>query len=165
MNTVTKLVVVFVALFAFSGARANAQNVLESTIIGSTPGQIIGGVTAGGAPWQVTHARVVLLNDGSLHIQLAGLVLVSTGMNPVAQVAASLVCGGSGGAVAATSDTFPLTPDGNADFRGQLTLPSSCLAPVVIVRAVGPNGPGAFIAATGVNPASGDSAEGEFFTD
>jgi len=161
MNTVTKLVVVLVASFAFSGARANAQNVLESTIIGSTPGQIIGGVNAGGAPWQTTHARTVVLNDGSLAIHLTGLVLVNTGMSPVAHVAASLVCGGSGGAVAATSDTFDLSPEGNADFQGQLTLPNSCLAPVLIVRAVGPNGPSAFIAATGVNPASGDSAEGD----
>jgi hypothetical protein len=159
MNTVTKLVFAFVAFFAFSGARANAQTVLESTIIGSTPGQIIGGVTAGGAPWQVTKARVVLQNDGDLHIQLKGLVLVSTGTSPVAQIAASLVCGGSGGAVAATSHTFALPPDGNADFVDQLTLPTTCLAPVIIVRAVGANGPSAFIAATGVNPSAGDTSE------
>jgi hypothetical protein len=161
MNIVTKLVLVFVACFVFSGARANAQNVLESTIIGSTPGQIIGGVMAGGAPWKVTKARAVLLNDGSLTIHLTGLVLTNTGTNPVAQIAASLVCGGSGGAVAATSHTFALSPEGNADFSDQLTLPASCLSPVIIVRAVGANGPSAFIAATGVNPSAGDSAEGD----
>ena len=139
---------------------ANAQ-VLKSTIIGSSPGQTIGGVTAARAPWQVTKGRIILRNDGSFTIHLTGLVLVNTGTNPVAQVAASLVCGGSGGAVAATSQTFALSPEGNADFSDQLTLPTSCLAPVVIVRAVGPNGPSAFIAATGVNPSAGDSAEGD----
>jgi hypothetical protein len=162
MNSMTKLVLVFAAFFAFSGAPANAQSVtvLESTIIGSTPGQIIGGVTAGGAPWEVkTMARTVLKNDGLLGIELTGLVLVNTGTNPVAEIAASLVCGGSGGAVAATSHTFALSPEGNAAFSDQLTLPTTCLAPVVIVRAVGPNGPSAFIAATGVNPAAGYSSE------
>jgi hypothetical protein len=64
--------------------------------------------------------------------------------------------------VAATSHTFALSvPEGNADFSDQLTLPASCLSPVIIVRAVSANGPSAFIAATGVNPASGDSAEGD----
>ena len=137
---------------------ANAQ-VLKSTIIGSTPGQTIGGVTAARAPWQVTKGRIILRNDGSFTIQLTGLVLVN-GTNPVAHVAASLVCGGSGGAVAVTSQTFALSvPEGNADFSGQLTLPTSCLAPVVIVQVVGPNGPTIFIAATGVNPSAGDSAD------
>jgi|SRR5215472_2904330 len=137
---------------------ANAQ-VLKSTIIGSTPGQTIGGVTAARAPWQVTKGRIILRNDGSFTIQLTGLVLVN-GTNPVAQVAASLVCGGSGGAVAVTSQTFALSvPEGNADFSGQLTLPTSCLAPVVIVRVVGPDGPTIFIAATGFDPSAGDSAE------
>lgn len=137
---------------------ANAQ-VLKSTIIGSTPGQTIGGVTAARAPWQVTKGRIILRNDGSFTIQLTGLVLVN-GTNPVAHVAASLVCGGSGGAVAVTSQTFALSvPEGNADFSGQLTLPTSCLAPVVIVRVVGPDGPTIFIAATGFDPSAGDSAE------
>jgi hypothetical protein len=161
MNTMTKLVLVFVAFFAFSGVRANAQ-VFKSTIIGSTtPGLTIGGVLAARANWQVTKARIIIRNDGSFTIQLTGLVLVN-GTNPVDQVAASLVCGGSGGAVAVTSQTFALSvPEGNADFSGQLTLPTSCLAPVVIVRVVGPNGPTVFIAATGFDPSAGDSAEGD----
>ena len=157
---ISRLVILGVVtlLGVLTRSSANAQ-VLKSTIIGSTPGQTIGGVTAARAPWQVTKGRIILRNDGSFTIQLTGLVLVN-GTNPVAQVAASLVCGGSGGAVAVTSQTFALSvPEGNADFSGQLTLPTSCLAPVVIVRVVGPNGPTIFIAATGFDPSAGDSAE------
>jgi hypothetical protein len=152
MKSLIKLVVVCCVLTALSAVRVNAHDTLfRSTIIGSTPGQIIGGVLSGGAPWQVTKARVSLSKDGELEVVLRGLVLVSTGVSPVSQIAASLVCGGSGGAVAATTDTFALSTDGNSEIEQQITLPSTCLAPVVIVRAVGANGPGAFIAATGFN--------------
>ena len=152
MKSLIKLVVVCCVLTALSGANVNAQQTLfRSTIIGSTPGQIIGGVLSGGAPWQVTKARVTLGKDGELEVVLRGLVLVSTGVSPVSQIAASLVCGGSGGAVAATTNTFALSTEGNSEFEQQITLPSTCLAPVVIVRAVGANGPAAFIAATGFN--------------
>lgn len=42
MNTVTKLVLLFATVFAFSAVRANAQEKLfRSTIIGSNPGEII----------------------------------------------------------------------------------------------------------------------------
>lgn len=161
MNTLTKLVLALAVLFAFSGSNANAQQSLfRSTIIGSNPNEIIAGVTSGGASWQVSRARTSLSKSGNLRVTLRGLVLVSTGVSPVTQIAASLVCGGSGGAVAATTNAFGLTTDGNADVEQQITLPSSCLAPVVIVRAVGATGPGAFIAATGFNAATlsdGDS--------
>jgi hypothetical protein len=159
MKSMIKLVVVCCVLTALSAVRVNAQETLfRSTAIGSTPGQIIGGVLSGGAPWQVTKARISLSKkDGELEVSLRGLVLVSTGVSPVSQIAASLVCGGSGGAVAATTDAFALSTDGNSEFEQQITLPSTCLAPVVIVRAVGANGPGAFIAATGFNATTDSS--------
>jgi len=155
MKSFIKLLGVYGVLTALSGVSVNAQETLfRSTIIGSTPGEIIGGVLSGGAPWQVTKARTSLSKEGDLKVVLRGLVLVSTGVSPVSQIAASLVCGGSGGAVAATTDAFALSTDGNSEFEQQITLPSSCLAPVVIVRAVGANGPAAFIAATGFNTAT-----------
>ena len=50
-------------------------------------------------------------------------------------VAASLVCGGSGGTVAASTKAVPLSAAGNAEIEDTLTLPMSCMAPVVLVRA------------------------------
>ena len=150
MRSFIRLVLVCGVLTAWSSVSAKAQETLfRSTMIGSTPGQIIGGVLAGGAAWQVSKGRASLSEGGNLRVVVRGLVLVSTGVSPVSQIAASLVCGGSGGAVAATTDAFALSTDGNAEIAQKITLPNSCLAPVVIVRAVGANGPAAFIAATG----------------
>ena len=154
MKCLVKLVFACAVFFVFSGLSANAQVPLfQSTMIGSDPGEIIGGVNSGGAAWRVTLASISISEPQRnlliLSIHLKGLVLVSTGMSPVSQIAASLVCGGSGGAVVGTTDTFGLTADGNSDFDDEISIGSSCLAPVVIVRAVGANGPGAFIAASG----------------
>ena len=150
MKSFVRLLLVWGVFAACSTVNAQAQETLfRSTMIGSNPGQIIGGVLSGGAAWQVAKGRTSLSEDGNLRVVVRGLVLVSTGVSPVSQIAASLVCGGSGGAVAATTDAFALSTDGNAETAQKITLPNSCLAPVVIVRAVGANGPAAFIAATG----------------
>jgi hypothetical protein len=72
----------------------------------------------------------------------------------VTAVAASLVCGGTGGTVAATTGGVPLSPAGNAEIKQAIALPASCLAPAVLVRVFTPANPagsqlGPYIAATG----------------
>lgn len=145
------------------GALADDSDaILGSTLIGSSPGQVIGGVTSGGLPWTVSHGRVTLKTDGSLRLEINGLVLVSTGTTgPITEVSASLVCGGSGGTVAATTAAVPLTAAGDARIHDKISAPASCIAPVILVRVAAVNGtplaqPGPFIAATGFNNTSGD---------
>jgi|SRR5215469_3572012 len=154
MKGLVKLVFVCAVFFVFSSLSADAQPLFQSTMIGSNPGEIIGGVNSGGLAWQVSFSSTSLSepqrNIFRLSVHLEGLVLVSTGKSPVSKIAASLVCGGSGGAVVSTTDTFGLTADGNSDFDDEISIGTNCLAPVVIVRAVGANGPGNFIAASGV---------------
>jgi hypothetical protein len=94
------------------------------------------------------------LNDeGRLRADLRGLILQNLGTpGPVTTVAASVVCGG---AVAVTTDSVPLTVDGNAEIHAKLQVPSPCLGLIVLVRAAAFNGiplpvPGPGIAATGV---------------
>jgi hypothetical protein len=81
--------------------------------------------------------------------------LVGT-VGPVKEVAASLVCGGSGGTVAASTGGFPLAADGKATIFASVTLPAQCQAPAVLVRIFDPTAAanaqlGAFIALTGFN--------------
>jgi len=145
------------------GALADDNDaVLSSTLIGSIPGQVIGGVTSGGLPWAVSHGRVTLNANGNVRLDVTGLILPSLGTTgPITEVSASLVCGGSGGTVAATTAAVALSPAGDARIHDKISVPASCIAPVVLVRIAAVNGtplaqPGAFIAATGFNNTSTD---------
>ncbi len=138
----------------------NDANRFHSSIIGSSPGTSIGGVASGGAPWVVREGSASL-GAGRLEVEVSGLLLgpgapanlVGT-VGPVQMVAASVVCGGSGGTVAATTDAVSLSSLGDAHIESGITLPSTCIAPVVLVRIANPGTqPGAFIAATGLSAA------------
>jgi len=57
--------------------------------------------------------------------------------------------------VAATTDSIPLSVDGNAEIHANLQVPSPCLGTIVLIRAAAFNGiplpaPGPWIAATGL---------------
>src|SRR5467141_3851272 len=124
-----------------------------SPIVGSNPGVTIAGVKSGGAPWVVNHGFAVLNDDGRLRADVRGLILPNLGTaGPVTAVAASVVCGD---AVAATTDSVPLSADGNAEIHAKLQVPSPCLGTVVLIRAAAFNGvplpaAGPWIAATGL---------------
>ena len=130
-----------------------------STLIGSSPGQSVGGVPSAGAAWAVSKAHVTLNGGGHLQLAVHGLILVSTGnAGPVSEVSVSLVCGGSGGTVVATTGAVPLSTSGDAHIHEKITLPASCIAPVILVRAAVVNGTTPaqppFIAVSGFNSAS-----------
>lgn len=135
----------------------------ESSIVGSTPGSTIGGIASGGAPWIVARGEASVNGNGKLEVEVHGLLL-TTGApanlvgttGPVQMVAASLVCGGSGGAVAASTDAVPLSGAGNAELKDKITVPATCIAPIVLVRAfnnaaVPGSQLGPFIAVTGLD--------------
>ena len=63
-------------------------------------------------------------------------------------VSASLYCGGdSNTAAAATTKAVPLSSRGDAEINDQVTLPDTCLAPIVLIH---PNrNPHAYISVTG----------------
>ena len=115
------------------------------------------GVAAGGAPWVLKRGRVQLAADGTIKIQLRGLVIpiahgtfpANTAL-PVTTVNASLYCAPDSSGAAATTASAPISPDGNARITDTLTLPATCLAPTVLVH---PNaGLGAYIALPGWRP-------------
>lgn len=109
-----------------------------------------GAVNAAGAPWVATggNARVNLAS-GHLHFRISGLVLADT--NAVGttggnvQVMGTLVCdtngsAGGGNSVLVSTPLVPLSPQGEADFNGDLgPLPDVCVSEpdiAFLVRAV-----------------------------
>jgi hypothetical protein len=146
------------------GALADENGaLLNATLIGSAPQQVIGGVNSGGLPWTLSQGRVFLNRNGRLVLAVEKLVLTSLGTpGPITEISATLVCGGSGGTVAGTTAAATLTVAGNALISDKIAVPASCIAPVILVRAAAVNGtplaqPGPFIASTGFNNSSSDN--------
>jgi hypothetical protein len=124
-----------------------------------TSDSTIAGIAPGGAAWTVTSASVTISDAGKLKAKIKGLILPSTGTaGPVTGVQASLVCGGT---IAASTASFPLSAAGDATIKGTITLPSRCVAPIVLIQvsaATGagtiPSGAGPFIALSGFTTSS-----------
>ena len=134
---------------------AAEEFLFRSAIVGSNPNISIGGVPSGGAPWVVQQGSAALQANGKLHVEVAGLILPNLGTpGPVKNISASLVCGGTGGTVVATTDAVSLSAAGDAEIESQISVPSTCFGPVVLVRAVFNGNAGPWIAGTGSNSTS-----------
>jgi hypothetical protein len=129
---------------------AAEEFLFRSAIVGSSPNISIGGVPSGGTPWVVQQGSASLQANGKLHVEVAGLILPNLGTpGPVKNISASLVCGGTGGTVVATSDAVSLSAAGDAEIESQISVPSTCFGPVVLVRAVFNGNAGPWIAGMG----------------
>ncbi len=125
--------------------------VLNATLAPSVPSNpSLHEVAPGMAPWVLNQGEVRLRRDGRLRVHVRGLVIPSPPGDgtpgPVMTVSASLYCGNDTTAVG-TTPPVPISRSGDARIDGQLSLPSKCLAPVVLVH---PNGIATlYIAASG----------------
>lgn len=134
----------------------DGRDLLRSGLVGSMPlppagtGRTLFGVAPGGAPWVVDHdSSVRVRDDGRLDVKIRGLVIPGRG-NPVARVAATVVCNGGGVGQTVSTPAADLSPEGDGRIRADLTLPEPCLAPAVLVRvAPAAGGVGPYIAANG----------------
>ena len=128
-----------------ASGEGDGQTVLHADVAGSLPTDpALFGVTAGGAPWVVGDGDV-RLRAGRLVVRVSGLVIPTTGVNPVPELAASVVCNGS---VVATTAAVPFSTEGDARIDAPVALPDRCLAPAVLLN---PRGNAAvYIAATGI---------------
>ena len=101
------------------------------------------GIQGAGAAWQIDETRGKLRSNGDLDVKVKGLVLTSTGQNPLASFKAIVSClsidsNGDAVTVNQLTDAFPATvPGGDADFSGNVSLPSPCIAPIVFVTTAG----------------------------
>jgi hypothetical protein len=111
----------------------------------------IRGIGGGGVPWQIAAAHGELSKTGKLEVSVRGLVIVSTGVNPVPAFVAAVNCLTTAFPdTGVTRLTAPVAVGaaGDARFEAQLSLPSPCVAPIVFVGI--PAGPSLrWFAATG----------------
>ncbi len=112
-----------------STAAAGGRKVLNSTLAALPTGSlVIDGLTGGGVPWSIEAGSVKLFADGRLHVDIEGLVITATGVNPIATGKAVVTCGD---APVAETGTVPFSTDGDAEIDAIVDLPSPCLAPAV----------------------------------
>lgn len=111
----------------------------------------IDGVTPGGVPWVIDRGSARIQADGRVRVEIEGLVipiahgtLPADTARPVTTVSASVMCAGG---ASATTGSVPISEDGDARIDDSVDLPSTCLAPVVLVHPNG--GAGAYIAVSG----------------
>ena len=112
----------------------------------------IRGVNGGGVPWQIDRGRGDLSSDGRLEIRVKGLVLVSSGQNPVPMFRGVVNClttqSPDLGVNLATAPV-PASSDGDATIKATVDLPDPCVAPIVFVTSGTGPPPGNWFAATG----------------
>jgi hypothetical protein len=145
----------------------------DSGVVGSVPSTTVGGIASGGAPWTVAHGRAFVSGTGKLAVEVHGLLLATGApsnlvgtVGPVMMMAASLVCGGSGGTVEASTDGVPLASTGDGKIEATVTVPATCMAPVILVRAFNNAAAagsqlGPFIALTGFNMSTAKHDDGD----
>lgn len=97
----------------------------------------IRGVNGAGAPWRVDEVDGSLKSGGRLKIDVEGLVLVSSGLNPSANFRAIVSCLTNDATTVSTvnlvTDPFPATTTGDSEIEADVNLPSPCVAPIVFV--------------------------------
>lgn len=111
----------------------------------------ISGIAPGGLPWVLKSGHVTLSSNGQLEASVEGLLfgpgapanLIGT-RGPITQVSATLVC-----ANGPTVSTNPVdfSTEGNAHIHQKITLPSQCVGPIVLIRAMSA---GPWLAASGL---------------
>ena len=156
---------VSVGLASATISSADGPKVINSHVFGSTPNVSIRGVVAGGAPWVVKNGKVQLKPNGGLRVRVKGLVIGAGALasgDPVpaaligtvagiTTVHAALTCGGPGSGTPFTitpTDGVPISPDGDFEIDADISIPSVCEQPIVLIRIGTPATPGPWIAAS-----------------
>jgi hypothetical protein len=110
-------------------ASARGQKLFDATMAGlTTPGQVVDGVTAAGAPWSIDEGHAQLFANGRLHVEVHGLIVTALDRNPAPTGEAIVSCNG---VIAATTATVPFSPSGDAEVDAAVSLPSPCFGPSV----------------------------------
>jgi hypothetical protein len=139
-------------LSASGQAVGGGRTIFHSTLApGKTADPPIHGVAQPGADWFLDRGSVRLKSNGRIRVRVDDLVLASGSSGPVDAIRAALFCGNDTSTVpAAVSDPAPIDNDGDARIRDRLTLPASCLAPVVLIKPIiDSTEPNNYIAVTG----------------
>lgn len=131
-----------VAILALTASPALADGsgghtVLRAELLGSMPAPAsptIAGIRPGAAPWVNGPSEARVRTDGRITVTISGLVIpppVGTGINPIASVVATLVCGD---AVQSSTAPFALSASGDGSTSDVVTVPRRCKHPDVLVQ-------------------------------
>lgn len=151
------LAVGLVAQASFAGGGGNSDVLRFKTMAGvvapyTGPVNAIRGIPGAGAPWQIAGATGKLKENGDLEVEVEGLVLVSTGLNPQPAFRTVVSClsidAGAPVTVNRVTAPFAATTSGDAQFEGSVDLPSPCFAPIVFVT-TGAGSPPRWFSVTG----------------
>jgi hypothetical protein len=137
-----------VALIAqTSAASSSGETVLEFKTMVGVDGPFRGaanairGINGAGAPWRIDGVNGELKSGGRLEIDVQGLVLVSTGLNPSAFFRGAVSCLTNDATTVSTvnlvTEQFPATTAGDSKIEANVSLPSPCVAPIVFVMNAG----------------------------
>jgi len=131
----------------------DGRKVLEARVLGAVVPPYTGatnpirGVPGAGAAWAIGDSEVDLRSDGRLKIEVNDLVLAggaSAGTNPIPNFNGVVSCQTTVNGAAAVSNvrtaSFPANTAGDAQFEGEIDLPSPCFGPIVFVAIPGANG-------------------------
>jgi hypothetical protein len=138
------------ALAATSSASADSGGVPRSDILraplqgSQLSDPPLFGLVRGGAPWVISEGTARLRADGDLQVEVEGLIIPTRGDNPLATLSATVVCNGRDVMMTAP---VPFSTAGDARIETRVSLPTRCLAPVVLLNPLG--NAGTYIAATG----------------
>lgn len=167
MKRIALTVSMFVLIPFASAVRSSADGpkVVNNHVFGGTPNITIRGVASGGAPWVVDEGKVQLDNSGRLRVRVRGLLIAEGALangnpvpsnlvgtvGPVTMVHAALTCGGPGNGTPFTitsTDAVPINSEGDFEINAQVSTPSACAQPIVLIRIGTPASPGPWIAAS-----------------
>ncbi|NMM31464.1 MAG: hypothetical protein HHJ10_10610 [Cellulomonas sp.] len=131
----------FAAAPAFAdGTPSGGHVLLNARLVGSMPAPdspVVAGINPGAAPWVNGPSRVRVRQGGNITVQIRGLVIPpprGTGVNPIASVVATLVCGQQ---AAASTAPFALSAAGDGSTRDVIAVPRHCDDPVVLIQPAG----------------------------
>ncbi|MGV8964682.1 MAG: hypothetical protein ACOH2F_00260 [Cellulomonas sp.] len=116
---------------------SSGHSVLRGALVGSMPAPAspaIAGINPGGAPWVNGTSTVRVREDGRISVKIRGLVIPpprGTGVNPIAAVVASLVCGDM---VTASTEPFALSAAGDGSTRAVISVPRHCDDPAALIQ-------------------------------
>jgi hypothetical protein len=130
------------------GASAG-QLVLAGSLLPSEPGfPSLHGLTPNSAPWLLGRSKLELRSSGALLVKIKGLIIPNLGTaGSVTSIDASLYCANET-TPAVTTASVPLSTKGDATIETTVSLPLTCLTPVVLFN---PNGStSTYVASTGL---------------
>ena len=130
-------------------ASGTGRDVYRSDLIGS-PGanRPVRTVNSGGVAWVVSAgSETRLTGDGRLRADIRGLLITGTGgaldgtTGPVTQVVAALTCTNASTGDTGAPSIVATSAAGNARIDDRISIPTPCIAPIVLIRANAAAGP------------------------